>query len=322
MRRATVAVILVAPALVACEAILGLHDRTLREDASADASDASACDGDFCACSTHAFCDDFDTYTSIQDLQGHWQVPSFSSSLFQLGGTVALDNSASILPPTPPHALLSTVSLPIPLQGAGFVMTQVDAQTPTVVGVHISMRMHVVAMDPADGAPPVLDSGVRLLGAIVAVADLTSKNGVGISLSEQGGYVGYALDLLTPGTRLAQGKQFLTDNPLILNQLGQYLPLDFYVMQRSHITLPVDCTPGPPLTDADAGVPDAGPPPADPVAVVVVTPVTPPTCELVSGALAFPEWLVSPVVILGSVVKGQGVFSVEFDNFTVDFVTQ
>ncbi len=315
-------IVLVAPPLVACEAILGLHDRTLRDSGTNDAAlDATACDGEFCACSQHAFCDDFDPYTTVQDLQNRWQVPGFSSSIFQLGGTVALDNSTNVLPPTLPNALLTTVSLPIELQGAGFVMTQVDAQAPNVVGVHVTVRLRVVALNPADGAPPVLDSGVTLFGGILALADLTSKNGVGIALSEQGGYVGYALDLLTPGTRLAQGKQFLPDNPLTLNQLNQYVQIDLTVAKRSAVTLAVDCTPGPTLTDADGGVPDAAPP-ADPLVVLVTTPVTGPACEVLSGDLALPSWVLSPVVILGSVAKGQGVFSVEFDNFTLDFVTQ
>ncbi len=322
MKKRAFAIFLVAPSLAACEAILGLHDHTLRDAGEDVALDASKCDGDFCACSQHAFCDDFDPYTTIQDLQGHWSVPGFTSPILQLNGSVAIDTPTTILPPTRPNALLASVTLPIPLQGAGFAMTQVDAQTPNVVGIHVSMQIHVVALEAADGAPPVLDSGVGIFGGILAIADLTSKNGVGIALADQGGYLGYALDLLTAGTRLAQGKQFLLGSPLQLNQLGQYLPIDFYVVQRSHITLAVDCTPGPPLTDADGGTPDTGAPPADPVAVVVTSAVTAPTCEVLSGPLAYPGWLASPTVILGSVVKGQGVFSVEFDNFTLDFVTQ
>lgn len=320
-KRALLAIAAVAPTLAACEAILGLHDRTLRDGGADVALDATACDGEFCACNPHAFCDDFDPYTNVQDLQKKWQVPGFSSSIFQLGGTVTLDNSTAILPPTLPNGLLTTVSLPIELQGAGFVMTQVDAQAPNVIGVHVTVRLRVVAMDPADGAPPILDSGVALFGGILALADLTSKNGVGIALSEQGGYVGYALDLLTPGMRLAQGKEFLPTSPLLLNQLNQYVQLELLVAKRSAITLAVDCTPGPTLTDVDGGAPDAAPP-SDPVAVVVTTPVTAPVCELLSGDLALTQWLLSPVAILGSVAKGQGVFSVEFDNFTLDFVTQ
>jgi hypothetical protein len=58
------------------------------------------------------------------------------------------------------------------------------------------------------------------------------------------------------------------------------------------------------------------------VVVVVTSGATAPTCEILGGELAFPTWLSQPVAVLGSIAKGQGVFSVEFDNFTLDFLTQ
>jgi len=304
---------------LACEAILGLHDRTLRDGGEDVMADATSCDGAQCACSPHAFCDNFDTYSAIQDIQQRWSVPGFQNSILQLGGTVTLDNSPAIQPPTLPNALLTTVNLPNPLQGAGFVMTQVDASTGSVAGVHVSFRLHIVALDPADGAPPLLDSGATMFGGILALVDFTTKNGVGIALSEQGGYVGYALDLLQAGSRLAQGKQFYFDNPKTLNQLNQYVPIDLYAARRSAITLPVQCTQGPVLTDVDGDLPDSALPP-DPVVVVVSSAFSQPACEILGGDLAFPTWLTTPVVILGSVVKGQGLFSVEYDNFTLDFL--
>ena len=306
-----------APSL-ACEAILGLHDRTLR-DGGADVAADAACDGEQCACSPHAFCDNFDNYKSVQDIQQHWSVPSFQNSIFQLGGTVTLDNSTLVVPPSSPNALLTTVTLPTPLQGAGFIMTQVDASTGSVAGVHVAFSLRVVAIDPADGAPTLLDSGDQMFGGILALIDFTTKNGVGIALSERGGYVGYALDVLTVGSRLAQGKQFYFDNPNTLNQLNQYVPIEVYVAQRSAIKLAVQCTQGPVLTDADGDIPDVAVP-TDPVVVVVTSAFSQPACEIVGGDLAFPSWLVTPVVVLGSVVKGQGLFSVEYDNFTLDFL--
>ncbi len=310
-------------ALVSCETILGLHDHTLAdagETTDAAPIDATTCDGDFCACHPHDFCDDFDPYSSVNDLQMHWQVPGFSSSTIELGGSLSLDNGTNILPPSPPNALLATVLLPNELQGAGFVMSQLDASVANVVGVHASVRFRAVAIDPADGAPPILDSGIALFGAVLAMVDFTTKNGVGIALSEQGAYLGYALDVLSIGARLAQGKQFLSLNPETIN--GEYTELDLIVAKRSSKALPVvDCTPGPVLTDIDGGVPDAALP-ADPVVVVVQTSVTAPACEILSSELAEPDWLASPLFLIGSVVKGQGQFSVDFDNFTLDFITE
>src|SRR5207237_10724633 len=99
------------------------------------------------------------------------------------GGTVTLDNSTSINPPSSPNALLTTVTLPTPLQGAGFIMTQVDASTPTVAGIHVAFSLRVVGINPADSAPPLLDSGTMMCGGILALVDFTSKNGVGIALT-------------------------------------------------------------------------------------------------------------------------------------------
>jgi hypothetical protein len=319
-----VALVVIAPlGLAACEAILGLHDHVLADageisDASAEASDATTCDGDFCACHPHAFCDDFDPYTSVTDLQPHWQVPGFSSSTIQLGGSLSLDDGTNVLPPSPPNALLATVFLPNELQGAGFVMSQLDASVPNVVGIHANVRFRAVTIDPADGAPPLYDSGIALFGAVLAVVNFTTKNGVGIALSEQGAYLGYALDVLALGA-LAQGKQFMQFNPA---SLGQYTDLDLIVAKRSSKSLPtVDCTPGPVLTNIDGGAPDAAVP-ADPVVVVVQTSLTAPACEVLSADLAEPDWLASPLFFVGSVVKGQGQFSVDFDDFTLDFVTE
>jgi hypothetical protein len=303
---------------LACEAILGLHDRTLRDAGEDAVADVSTCEGAQCGCA-HAFCDNFDTYNSVQDIQQHWHVPGFQNSILQLGGTVTLDNSTTILPPSQPNALLTTVTLPTPLQGAGFIMTQVDASTASVAGVHVAFSLRVVGIDPTDGAPPLLDSGATMFGGILALVDFTSKNGVGIALTESGGYVGYALDVLQAGSRLAQGKQFYFDNPNTLNQLNQYVPIEVYVAKRSAITLPVQCTQGPVLTDVDGDLPDAAIP-TDPVVVVVTSAFSQPTCEISSGDLAFPTWLSTPLVVLGSVVKGQGVFSIEYDNFTLDFL--
>jgi hypothetical protein len=301
-----------APTL-ACEAILGLHDRTLRD---AGEPDVAVVEEAGCG---HAFCDNFDTYKTIQDIPQHWSVPSIQNSVFQLNGTVLLDTSGAIVPPSQPNALQATVSLPNPLQGAGFIVTQVDASTPSPAGVHIAFRLNVVALDPTDGAPPILDGGATMLGAILAVVDFTSKNGVGIALSELGGFVGYALDLFQAGSRIAQGKQFYFDNPKTLNQLNQFVAVDLYVAKRSAITIPVQCTQGPVFTDVDGDIPDAELPP-DPVVVVVQTAFSPPACETLGGDLALSTWLTTPVVMLGSVVKGQGLFSVEYDNFTLDFL--
>lgn len=312
-------------ALASCEAILGLHDHVLADAGATDANaidaalDATTCDGDFCACHPHDFCDDFDPYTSVDQLQNHWQVPGFSSSTIQLGGSLTLDNGTSVVPPSPPNALLSTVLLPNELQGAGFVMSEMDASADAIVGVHLQVRFRAVSIEPTDGAPPILDSGVALFGAVLAVVNATTKNGVGIAMSEQGAYLGYALDVLAVGARLVQGKQFLELNP---DTLTEYTELDLIVAKRSSKALPtVDCTPGPVLTDIDGGAPDAALP-ADPVVVVVETSVTAPACEILSAELVEPDWLANPIFMVGSVVKGQGDFSVDYDNFTLDFVTE
>lgn len=309
-------------ALVSCEAILGLHDHTLRDageisEGGPDAMDATTCDGDFCACHPHDFCDDFDPYSSIADLQPHWSVPSFGTSIFQLGGSLTLDNGTNLPAPSQPNALLSTVLLPNELQGAGFVMNQMEAGVPNVVGIHATVRFRAASIEPADGAPPLLDSGVAIFGAVFAVVDFATKNGVGVAFSEQGAYTGYALDVLSVGARLAQGKQFIPFNPA---QIGTYTVLDIIVAKRSSQSVQsFDCTPGPILTDIDGSVDAAVP--SDPV-VVAVTGITGPACEVLSSELAQPDWLSSPIFLLGNVVKGQGLFSVDFDNFTFDFLTK
>ena len=316
MNRRLLLFLVFAPSL-ACEAILGLHDRTLR-DSGTDGAEDAACEGAMCACGPHAFCENFDTYGSLQDLAKTWTVPGVQNSVIQLNGTVTLDTPTTVLPPSTPNALLTTVSLKS-LQGAGFVMTQVDAATPNVAGIHIKAQILIKALDPADGAPPLLDGGDELFGGILAVVDFTSKNGVGVALSERGGYVGYGLDILTAGSRLVQGKQFYFDNPKTLSQLNQYTQLDVYVAKRSAITLPTNCTQGPVLTDIDGDIPDAAVP-ADPVVVAVEVITSSLTCEILGGQLALPTWLSTPVILLGSIVKGEGLFSVEYDNFTLDFL--
>lgn len=321
MRRAVTAVAVVSTlALLSCEAILGLHDHGLPDAGAADAAlDApNACDGDFCACNPHDFCDDFDPYSSVTELEPHWHVPAFGTSIFQLGGSLSLDNGTTLPPPSKPNALLATVLLPTPLQGAGFVMSQLEAGVANVVGVHITVRFRAVSIDPADGAPPLLDSGIALFGAVIAIVDVASNNGVGVAFSEQGAYTGYALDVLSVGARIAQGKQFIPFNPV---QIGQYTALDVIVAKRSSQSVAsFDCTPGPVLTDIDGSIPDAAVP-ADPV-VIAVTGVTGPACEILSAELAQVDWLASPIFMLGGVVKGQGLFSVDYDNFTLDFLTK
>jgi hypothetical protein len=223
------------PNTASCEAILGLHDRTLSDGGSdalvaSDVVDASACDGEFCACHPHAFCDDFDFYNVPADLQTRWQIPGVTNTVLALGGSLAIDNSTTVLPPTPPNALLSTVLLPTELQGAGVVAGQVDANIPNPTGIIVTVQMRVVSLDPADGATPILDSGVMLFGAVLAALNFTTKNGVGVALSEQGAYVGYALDVLSTNARLAQGKQFINFDPA---SVPAYAQLQLIVARRS-----------------------------------------------------------------------------------------
>ncbi|HSQ63655.1 MAG TPA: hypothetical protein VLM85_10595 [Polyangiaceae bacterium] len=323
MKRSILAAAVCAGSLAACDVLLGLHDRTLEgEDAAADAADATACDGDFCACHPHDFCEDFDPYSQLPDLESRWQVPGFGTSIYQLGGSVALDNGNVVQPPSRPNALATAVLLQPPIsQGAGFIMGQFpapDAGGP-VVGVAINLQMLVTHMDPLDGATPVLDSGVLLFGGVLALVNATSKNGVGITMSEQGVYVGYALNVLTAGARLAQGKQFFNLDPVF----PSYVPMQLLVAKRSSKALPnVACTAGPVLTDVDGGsAPDASLP-ADPVVVVASTGFSPPACEVLSADLVDPGWLSSPIVVLGSIVTGQGVFAISFDNVTLDFLRE
>jgi hypothetical protein len=308
--------------LFACEAILGLHDRTLRDAGGEtfDASDATACDGEFCACTPHSFCDDFDFYNTTQDLKTRWAVPSFGTTL-ELGGSLSFDGGTDVLAPTPPNVLAARVFLETPLSAAGILVGLFDATAPNIVGIHVTVRVLPLAITPGDGGTEVTpDSGIYLFGGILALVDSTTKNGVGIALSEQGAYTGYALDVLSPNARLAQGKQFLNVNPSTIAQ--EYMQLDLVVAKHSSKSIPngIDCTPGPYLSASDAGL-DASFP-TDPVVIVVTTTLTAPTCEVLGAELAFPDWLPSPVVMIGSVVKGTGVFSVNFDDFTLDFLTE
>ncbi len=321
MRRAALAWVVCA-GLCACDLVLGLHDRTLGTgDASADAADANSCDGDFCACQRHDFCEDFDPYTQLQDLQTRWQVPGFGTSIYQLNGSVSFDNGNVIQPPSRPNALATSVLLqPSLQQGAGFIMGQINASDagPPPVGVSVKVQMLVTHMDPLDGAPPVFDSGISLFGGVLALVNATTKNGVGVTMSDQGVYVGYALDVLTVGARLAQGKQVFNVNPVF----PSYQPLQIIVAKRSSTALPnVECTAGPVLTDPDASIQDAAPPP-DPVVIVASTGLSAPVCETLSADLAFSDWLAAPIVVLGSIALGQGLFAVTYDNLVLDFLYQ
>ena len=333
--RARAIVVTCASTAIACSAILGLQDRTLRDGGTPDAGPgdvtsetAQSCnDAGFCACNPHDFCDDFDSYKNVADMANKWSSPSFGQPTLSVGGVVSFDGLTTV-PPSPPNALLTQSGIPNPLSSklaAAVAITQLNGkkshQKP-IIGLVLEVMIRPDVIDP-DGSAPILDSGNFILDAIIAIAHPLSKNGVGIALSENGGYIGYGLDLLNPNGSIAQGSVFLSYKPV--QPIVAFENLRVIVAQRKSAALNgVVCKQGPVLSTKDAEVPDAsGPPQDENMVVAAFTPLTNlVTCEVLSADLAFSDWISNPYIIIGTAQTGPGKVKLAYDNVTVDFLTE
>ncbi len=333
--RARAIVVAIASVTIACSAILGLQDRTLRDGGAVDAGPgdvvsevAQSCnDAGFCACHPHDFCDDFDSYSTTTDMAKKWSSMQYSSPTLSVGGLVSFDGLTTV-PPSPPNALLTQTGIPNTFStklAAAVAITQLDGKkthTKPIIGLALEVLLRADIIDP-DGSAPILDSGNFVLDAIIAIAHPVSKDGVGIAVSENGAYIGYGLDLLNPNGSIGQGAQFLNYKPVQPIVIFQHLRV--IVAQRKSAALNgVTCKQGPVLTTGDAGAPDAAGPPQDETMVVAVFPplTNTATCEVLSSDLAFSDWISNPYIIVGSAQSGYGKVQLAYDNLTVDFLTE
>jgi hypothetical protein len=328
MRRGAVVALasLLGGSAVACSALLGLDERTLRPaDASTDGTvESGPCDGGFCACHPHDFCEDFDSYKTANELKLRWtnQV-GFPPSPTEFNGSVRLDPT-TVIPPSVPNALLTRTDLQSKAAiAAAFV--QLDGtklHSETVVGLKLTFQLRVDLIDPQDGSAPIRDSGIREAIGVVELVSSSGAHGVGMLLTEEGGYVGYALNVndLVNAT-LAQGVPF-SDNRLVSPQ-PVFFPFTIVIAPRNSIEVGnVGCQQGPVLNLGDAE-PDAATGP-NPLVIVLIPPLGIGTkvCEILGGELLDPAWVQNPVLALGSVQVGAGSFQAAFDDVVVDFLTK
>ncbi|HEX7602353.1 MAG TPA: hypothetical protein VF316_12145 [Polyangiaceae bacterium] len=313
---------------VACSAILGLEERTLRQDAGLDAAlpdaDAASCeDAGFCACSKHDFCDDFDSYNAVSGISKRWtNALGYPPSVLIQGGAT-FDASGPAV--SPPNALQVRTDIVLGKAAAAAFFVQIDGRplhSKPIVGVKVGLQLRVDAIDPADGSEPLADSGARELVTVMALVSGSSSDGVGLLLSDLGGYVGYAVNVnnLLNAT-VAQGLTF-SENKLATTP-AYFFPYTVIVAPRNSVEVAgVTCSAGPVMTNGDGG-PDADGGP-NPLVVVVVPPFVVGTkvCEVLGGALLDPSWVQNPALAIGGVQTGVGSFQAAFDNITIDFLTE
>ncbi len=316
---------LLAVGAVACSALLGLDERTLRaSDASTDAPSESTgpCDGGFCSCHPHDFCEDFDSYKNANELKFRWtNEVGFPPSPTEFNGSVRLDPT-TVLPPSPPNALLTRTDAKSQgaLAGAWVQIDGPKLHPETIVGVKVTLQVRVDLLDPLDGSLPIKDSGIREAIGLVELVSANGANGVGILLTEEGGYVGYALHVndLANAT-LAQGLQF-SNNRLVAPQ-PIFFPFTIVIAPRNSIEVGnVTCQQGPVINLGDAD-PDAAVG-TNPLVIVLIPPLGIGTkvCEILGGELLDPAWVKNPVLAIGSVQAGPGSFQSAFDDVAVDFL--
>lgn len=329
MRRAGVLVAMCIAGIgaAACSALLDLNERTLRSaDASSDAPlDVSGpCDGGFCACHPHDFCEDFDTYTSPNELKQRWKNSvGFPASPVEYNGQVRFDPT-TLIPPSIPNALLTrTDAKDKGALAAAFVQLDGQALHPeNVIGIKLTVQVRIDLLDPEDGSAPIRDSGIHEAIGLVELISSTGANGVGVLLTEEGGYVGYAVNVndLTKAT-LVQGLPFSIDK--LVPPKPVFFPFTVIVAPRTSAEVGnVACQQGPVINLGDAD-PDAATG-TNPLVILVIPPLGFGTkvCEILGGDLLDPSWVRTPVLALGSVHAGAGAFQSAFDDVTIDFLTK
>lgn len=317
----------------ACTAILGLEERTLVAplDGEAGPADAGVVDTGPSPCFTgagHAFCEDFDDLEGSFDaalalwqrwgyLQGMVGDSPFTGSVMTLQTDPTLN--------TPPHDLRVDVTLPTTLGtqlGLGMLLHQSLTDDPSVVGLEVRMLLRMDQYEPSADAGTVLDSGERLVGGTIALANPDTNNGVAVVWTSNGAYLGFATGLTTLSSRFAQGSPFWPYGPV----LRKWLPLRIVVAPRNHPSLAsLECKSGLALYQADGGIvlADGGVDAGDHVPYgvgVFFQPAGQGVCELLGADLDSPKWTRQSVLMLGVVANGAGTMSASFDDVVVDFL--
>lgn len=315
---------------IACSALLGLDERTLRaSDASVDVTSESTgpCDGGYCACNPHDFCEDFDSLKAAADLKPRWKNSvGFPPSPAELNGTMRLDPT-TIVPPSPPNALLARTDVK-QTGGLAAAFVQIDGQklhSKPVIGLRLTVQVRIDLLDPADGAPPIKDSGIQEAVGVVELVSSAGSNGVGVLVTEEGGYIGYALHVndLANAT-LAQGLPFASNK--LVPPKPVFFPFTIIVGPRSSAGVleagNIPCLAGPVINLGDAD-PDASVG-ANPLVIVLIPPlgIGSKVCEILGGELLDPSWVKDPVLTIGAVQAGIGSFQAAFDDVAVDFFTE
>ncbi|HEX7600266.1 MAG TPA: hypothetical protein VF316_01630, partial [Polyangiaceae bacterium] len=204
MRRITIVALMSASAAVlACTALTnlsGLSGDGGSGDGGSDAAppdaDAGCNDAGFCACSKHDFCEDFDSYASVTDISQRWTNAVGYPPSIQLQGSSTFDAATPAV--SLPNALQVRTEVVFGKAAASTYFVQVDGRpkhTLPIIGVKVTFQLRVDAIDPVDGAAPGVDGGASELVSVMSLISAAQSEGVGILLTEQGGYVGYALDL-------------------------------------------------------------------------------------------------------------------------------
>ncbi len=317
---------------VACSALLGLDDRTLRaSDAGSDAvpdGPTTCVDAGFCACNKHDFCEDFDSIKNVAELKTRWTNEiGFPPSPVAIPPSRTDLDPLTVVPPSPPNAFLARTEVKSGTGGLAAAFVQIDGtkiKTQLILGVKVSFLLRIDALEPNDAGVQIKDSGIQEAVGVVELVSPTGSNGVGMLLTENGGFVGYALninDLLK--TSLAQGLPFYGSK--ISPPGSVFLPFTVIVAPRnSKELIGATCTQGPIVTLGDAD-PDSGAgTQPDSLVVYLIPPLGlgSKVCQILGGDLLDPTWVRNPVVAIGSVQAGMGVFQAAFDNVTVDFLTE
>lgn len=339
MRRRVVLLALASSAAASgCGLLLGVDERPYRPgdtpDAAlfdgpvADAPVASAPDVEattprrFCVGDAHAFCDDFDDYGGdASALYARWdflpQPPLIE------GGLALVDGAVS-----PPFALLAQATAP-PLPGLGkasiaAILKEVrDDGVAPVTGVSVQFQLNVRTIEPSPDAEPLPDMAAQLVGVVFSLIDKESQEGVGVLVSRNGAYLGYAANVFVSGA-FASGQSFLPGSPVT----RFFLPLRVVVTRRNARVIgdPSRCVHGATIfqdAGADADVDAGGGSVADDapvVAVFVAGRETPSACEVLGGQLTSLAWVRRPLLAVGSIVTGSGAFEARFDDVAVDFL--
>lgn len=317
----------------ACTAILGLEERTLvaASDGEAGPADAGVADTGPSPCfvgAGHAFCEDFDDLNGSFDaaialwqrwgyLQGTVGDSPFTGSVMTIETDPALH--------TPPHDLRVDVTLPTALGtglGLGMLLHQSVTMDPSVIGLEVRMLLRMDRYEPSAEAGTLLDSGERLIGGTIALANPDTNNGVAIVWTSTAADLGFATGLTTVSSRFAQGSTFWPFGPV----LRQWLPLRIVVAPTNHPSLAnLECKSGLALYQADGGivVADGGVDASDHVPYgvgVFFPPAGKGLCERLGADLDSPVWTRQAVLMLGVVANGAGAMSASFDDVVVDFL--